>query len=184
MILTETQIDQLLHQEAITEEWPWSTNDEQVIDRNVKDIVAEICRRARLKDKTEYGHYGSGYASYVDCWLYRPDDDFRISPGNHYHGLVILFSRLSPFYVLGQGSRSWDRTGGAFYLPDYDFVDVIEQPVLKDLVPLVTTILTERGLTRLHKTDLDTFLPAGVQVPTILAQHVLRHFDALFYWED
>ncbi len=112
MLLTETQIALLLKQLAISDEWPWATNDEAVIDKNIKDIVAEIRRKLRLEDKTEYGHYGSGYASFVDCWLYRPDAEFRYRAGDNYHGLVVLFSRLSPFYVFGQGDKSWDKIGG------------------------------------------------------------------------
>lgn len=184
MFLTETQIERLLRQQAISDDWPWATNDDAVIDKNIKDIVAEIRRKLRLEDKTEYGHYGSGYASFVDCWLYRPDADFRYRDGDNYHGLVVLFSRLSPFYVLGQGNKSWDKTSGASYLPDFDFVDDFEHQPAMELVPRVNTILTDRGLKQLHKSDLDTILPNSVSVPTIMADHVFRHFDALFYWED
>lgn len=184
MFLTDSQIELLLEQRAISEDWPWETNDEAVIDKNIKDIVAEICRKLRLEDKTEYGHYGSGYASFVDCWLYRPDDSFRYRAGDNYHGLVVLFSRLSPFYVVGQGDKSWDKTSGASYVPGFDFVDDFQDQPVKDLVPRVNTILTDRGLTQLHKCDLDTILPNGVTVPTIMADRVFRHFDALFYWED
>lgn len=187
MLLTNTQIEQLLNQEVITEEWPWSTNNEKVINKNIKDIVAEICLAARLEDKTEYNHYGSGYASFVDCWLHRPDNDFRfhIDDNCHsYHGLVVLFSRLSPFYVLGQGDKSWNKTGSSSYAPDFDFVDGIEHPAVLKLVPSVTDILAKRGLEQLHRSELDTILPVGFHVPTIMAGSVLRHFDALFYWED
>lgn len=184
MLLTDTQIDALLRQQPISNEWPWSTNDERVIDKNIKDIVAEVRCKARVKDKTEFGHYGSGYASFVDCWLYRSDDEFRYRPGDHYHGLVVLFSRLSRFYVIGQGEKSWDETSGASYLPEFEFVDDIEHRAITQLVPRVTAVLDDRGLQQLHKSDLDTILPTDVFVPTIMAERVFRHFDALFYWED
>ncbi len=184
MRLTDTEIDLLLKQQAISVQWPWSTNDERVIDNNIKDIVAEVRRRLRLEDKTEYGHYGSGYASFVDCWLYRPDDDFRYRPGAHYKGLVVLFSRLSRFYVLGQGFKSWHVTGGTSYLPEFEFVDSFDHQAVLSLVPRVTSILTDRGLTRLYKSDLEIVLARHICVPTIMTDRVFRHFDALFYWED
>lgn len=185
MILTETQIDTLLRQQSISNEWPWSTNDERVIDKNIKDIVAEIRRKTNVEDKTEYGHYDSGYASFVDCWLYRRDDDFRYRPGDSYYGLVVLFSRLSNYYVIGQGKKSWDKTGGASYLPDFDFVDNIDHQPVAELAPRVIDILNQRGLKQLHKTDLRAKLSRGVSVPTIMAAaSVFYHFDALFYWED
>ncbi|MFN0021121.1 MAG: hypothetical protein ACKVP0_22980 [Pirellulaceae bacterium] len=184
MRLTESQIDVLLRQRSISEEWPWSTNDETIIDKNIRDIVAEVRRKARVEDKTEFNHYGSGYASFVDCWLYRPTDEFRYCPGNNYHGLVVLFSRLSPFYVVGEGDKSWDGSSGASCLPAFEFLDVIEHPSVKELVRLVVPVLDARGLTRLHVDDLSPLLPSGVPVPSIMAERVFRHFDALFYWED
>ncbi|MBA4019722.1 MAG: hypothetical protein C0483_21365 [Pirellula sp.] len=184
MVLTDTQIKLLLRQQSISDRWPWSTNDESVIDKNIKDIVVEVCRQASVEDKTEYGHYGSGYASFVDCWLYRPNDTFRIRSGNNFQGLVVVFSRLSPFYVLGEGAKSWHERGGGSYLPCFDFVDEIKHQAVSELIPQVTAVLADRGLERLHKSDLDVVLPTSVRVPTILADHENRHFDALFYWED
>ncbi len=187
-MFTDTQIDMLINQESISSEWPWSTNDERVIDRHIREIVAEVRQKLRVEDKTEFAHYCSGYASYVDCWLYRPDDEFRFEPGNNYHGLVVLFSRLSSFYVIGEGKKSWTETiGGTYggtYLPEFGFVDDIHHEAVAGLVPPVTAILDDRGLTRLYQSDLDTILPLDVGVPTILADEVFRHFDALFYWED
>jgi len=184
MRLSPSQIDSLLRQEPITSDWPWSTNDQATIDRNIKDIVAEVRRKLRLLDKTEYGHYGSGYASFVDCWLYRDDDDFRVHSGNHYWGLVVLFSRLSRYFVLGQGEKSWQNTSGASYLPSFAFVDKIEHPSVLRIVPDVCGILANRGLVRLGADDLAELLPRQTDVPTILGDPPWRHFDALFYWED
>ena len=184
MLLTDAQIDALLCQQPILNEWPWSTNDETIIDNHIKDIVAEVRRKTGVKDRSEYDHYGSGYASFVDCWLYRPDDDFRYRPGDNYYGLVVLFSRLSNYYVIGQGEKSWDKTSEAIYLPDFDFVDDIDHQPVAQLAPRVVDILNQRGLKQLHKSDLNTILPTDVSVPTILAGRVFHHFDALFYWED
>ncbi len=125
-MLTETQIQLLLHQKSISDEWPWGTNDQREIDKHIQSIVAEVCRKLQLEEKTVYDHYGSGYASYVDCWFYRPDKDFRVSAGDDYQGLVVLLSRLSPYYVVGQGQKSWHKTGGAAYLPRFQFVDEID----------------------------------------------------------
>ncbi|MFV0439476.1 MAG: hypothetical protein ACK5PS_19025 [Desulfopila sp.] len=195
MPLTSTEIEMLLHGRSISADWPWCTNDEQVIDGYIEGLVAEMCRTLRLCDRTEYGHYGAGYASFVDCWLYRPDDDFRNrtakrfnlfrwSASNAYCGLVVLFSRLSAYYVIGQGNRSWTKRKAAAYLPDFTFVDEINRQAVVDLVAPVQTFLLERGLQRLYRSDLDTILPGDLAVPTILATRVFRHFDALFHWQD
>ena len=183
-MLTETQIDLLLRQKSISDEWPWRTNDQRQIDKHIRSIVAEACRKLQLEEKAVYDHYGSGYASYVDCWLYRPDKEFGVGAGDDYKGLVVLLSRLSPYCVIGQGQKSWHKTGGASYLPIFDFVDGIEHAAVLALVPRVTKILTSHGLKRLHKSDLEESLRKGLRVPTVLAERKFRQFDALFYWED
>ena len=184
MILTEKHIELLLHQKPITDEWPWSTCDQVVIDKHWKDVLAEICRKMRLDHKSEFGHYGSGYASYVDTWLYRAEASFRFAAGNCFWGIVILYSRLSPYYVLGQGQKSWHDNGGSSYLPSFKFVDAISQDVLISLVYDIDVILAGRGLKRLKRSQVEANLDHNIRVPTILADPPLHHFDAIYYWED
>ena len=133
MGFSQPEIVSLLDQKPITDEWPWSTGDERVIDGNIKKIVTEICRKCHVLDKTEFNHYGSGYASFVDCWLYRENDDFRFERGNCYGGLVVLFSRLSNYYVVGEGQKTWQKKSGSSYLPSFEFVDDITQEATKAL---------------------------------------------------
>jgi hypothetical protein len=52
MILTEAQIEELLAQNSITDEWPWSTNDEKTIDGHIKNIVAKVRLDVGLLDKS------------------------------------------------------------------------------------------------------------------------------------
>jgi hypothetical protein len=184
MLLNANDIASLLRQEPITDEWPWNTRDEKTIHGNVKDIVAEIRRKYRLLDRTEFGHYGSGYASYVDCWLYREDNEFRFNKGDCFWGLVVLFSSLSKYYVVGEGQKTWHKTGGSSYLPSFEFVDVIRHPATRDITEGVCKVLADRGLVRVSASDISALLAPDIAVPTILADRPWRHFDALFYWED
>ncbi len=184
MALSKRQINNLLRMKSITGEWPWSTNDEATIDQHIKDIVAEVRRKVRLTEKTEYDHYGSGYASFVDCWLYRPNDEFRFHAGDAYWGLVVLFSRLSKYYVVGKGQKTWDGNRGSSYLPCFEFVDQISQPAVTAIVGKVCRVLDGRGLERLNSDELSELLPGDIQIPTILGGPPWRHFDALFHWED
>lgn len=183
MQLSESQIQNLLSERSITEEWPWSTNDSKVIEKHIKDIIAEIRRKTGVEDKTVFNHYGSGFASYVDCWLCCRSPKF-LSGSIGYQGLVVLFSRFSHYYVMGEGNQSGDEKGGSSYLPSFEFVDFIKHPRVQELETLVSPILDTRGLCRLRSTDLSTTLPSNWEVPTILADGAYRHYDALFYWSD
>ena len=185
MELTRKQLSALLDQRSISPEWPWATNDESVIDKNFKDIIAEVRRKVNVLDKSDFGHYGSGYASFVDCWLYREEEAFRYATsGHYYYGLVVLLSRLSNFYVIGEGQKSWNNAGGSSYLPDLGFVDKITRPEVMDIAKQVCAILDDRGLKRLYANELDKLLPNDVQVPTVLSDRPWKQFDAIFYWED
>jgi len=184
MLLTEDDIASLLRQQPITDEWPWSTKNEPAIYQHIQDIITEIGSKNRLLDRTEFGHYGSGYASFVDCWLYREDDEFRFDSGNCYWGLVVLFSTLSQYYVIGEGQKTWHRRGGSSYLPSFQLVDQINHPAIQQIVDGVCISLRDRGLVRAHVSDLTSELPRETDVPTILSDPPWRHFDALFYWED
>jgi hypothetical protein len=184
MLLSEADIALLLRQEPITDEWPWNSREESTIHKHIKDIIAEIRRKIRLLDKTEFGHYGSGYASFVDCWLYCDTQEFQLDIGNCYWGLVVLFSTLSHYYAIGEGQKTWNDKGGSSYLPSFEFVDQISHPAIHTITESVCGILNARGLKRAHADELSELLPRDAVVPTILGDPPFRHFDALFYWED
>ena len=183
-MLTNQEIESLLREEPITDEWPWRTKDEMVIENHWEKVVLEICQKLEMDHKSEFTHYGSGYASYVDTWLFREDEQFRFGKGNSYWGLVILFSRLSPYCVMGEGKKKWSEVGRSSYRPCFQFVDHFTQGILKDLAENAEKIIGSHGIRRLKKQDLETKLETGIEVPTILSPPPWRHFDSLFHWED
>lgn len=185
-LLSEADIASLLAEEPITDEWPWNATDGIAVHNHIKSVVAEIRRKNRLLDKTEFGHYGSGYASYVDCWLYREDAEFRFAKGNCYWGLVVLFSTLSHYYAIAEGQKTWEATTASSYLPSFEHIDRITHPATQALVDSVCAILDSRGWVRARASDLAELLPGPrtTGVPTILSHPPYRHFDALFYWMD
>ncbi len=184
MLLTEAEIASLLRQESITDELPWNTGDERAIDSSIAETIAEVRRTHRLQDQTEFGHYGSGYASFVDCWLYRNELAFKYDSGDCYWGLVVLFSRLSNYYVLGEGQKTWHEKSSASYMPSFEFVDKLLHPAVISIADDVCAVLDRRGFVRAHAANLSELLPASTEVPTILCDPPYRHFDALFHWED
>lgn len=184
MIFSNDQIGRLLNQNAISDVWPWDSNDEISVENHLKDVVAVLRRENRMIDKTEYWHYGSGYASFIDCWLSREVEEFKAGKGHCYWGLVILFSRLSNYYVIGQGTKSWSSESSASYLPSIDMVDNIECGFLEELARSVCKTLDDRDFARLSKAQLSGILSKDIKVSTILSDPPWCAFDALFYWED
>lgn len=137
------------------------------------------------KERTEWNHYGSGYASFLDAWFYYPDGRARRSiTDDHHAGVFVLLSRLTGTYALGQGEKSWSPKGGSSYLPHFEAVDFFDHPVLAETTTIIDATLTRLGLKRLHRSDLEPFITQSHRVPTILSDPPHRIFDALFYWED
>jgi len=148
-------------------------------------LAKEITRLNGCGEKTEWNHYGSGYASFIDAWFYFPDGRARGAlEGEHHHGIYVLLSRQSCFYVVGQGEKTWRSDGGSSYLPGLDSVDSVEHPALLPLERQIDQLLTASGLKRLRRAEMEPTIGGEHKVPTILSDVPFTQFDALFFWED
>ncbi len=175
----------LVRGETVSNRSPWS-DGERKVDSFYRGVVAKIEREQRCRSRNEWSHYGSGYASFVEAWFYRDDEDFRRPhepKGQSFVGLAVLLSRLSEFYVLGRGEKSWSKTTAGSFLPELAFVDRLTD-LPADFVQGVEHTLSACGLVRLRREQLEAELPSATEVPTILADPPYRFFDALFHWED
>lgn len=168
-ILTDANLLDLIHDRPITEQLPWaSRNDALIIDfyqRIIRDVRATHWLGCRV-----CADWGSGDASFVDALFYREPD---------YRGLAVYFSKLSPYYVIGEGRK------GGFNL-DYAGVDTFAHRNVERLVAPVCAVLDSNGLIRLSKADLGPPLPGSCYGAfyTMITQPPWRHFDALFHWVD
>ncbi|MBZ5790889.1 hypothetical protein K8353_12315 [Burkholderia contaminans] len=187
-LLSYEQIELLLFQQTISDRHPWVTGDERVIDAYLRGACEAMARATRAKSRIEWGHYGSGYASFVDAWFYKTTPEFNVARPTHceeeHVGLVVLLSRLSPYFVFMEGEKHWDPHGEGSYLPEFGMLDKLENKGVQQLAEEVQPILEGYGLARAMRVELSDSLPPGTDVPTILNRHGLTQFDALFYWED
>lgn len=187
-MLTLEQIERLLSQQSISDRYPWNTNKEQMIDDFYRSVCADISLKTGTQSVIEWNHYGSGYASYIDAWFYKTTPEFNMSLpqtyGKGHKGLVILLSRLSPYFVFAEGEKNWHSHGGGSYLPAFEMVDCLHSFGVANLATQVQPILEEVGLVRLSRESLMHSLETTRRVPTILTEDPFTHFDALYYWED
>ena len=184
---TEAEIGRLIQGKPIRGPLPFDPANDDAIRRFYEGSVRQIEREQGLRSRVEWNHYGSGYASFIEAWFYPADDRARLPGREEGHaGLVVLLSRLSRCFVLGQDEKRWSTDGGSGSagLPNFSTVDDITHPAILPLVVPVTSLLTAAGLQRLHRQELAAPLPETLQVPTILTDLPFRQFDALFYWED
>jgi hypothetical protein len=187
-LLSRREIESLLFQQTISERHPWATADMRLIEGHLKGACAAVTRATRSKARIEWGHYGSGYASFVDAWFYKTTPDFNtrqpIRHGEGHTGLVVLLSRLSPYFVFMEGEKHWHVQGGSSYLPEFDMLDKLETESVSLLAQQVQPVLESCGFIRAVRKQLSEPLPSNLRVPTILTDRGFTQFDALFYWED
>lgn len=172
----------------IWEKLPQIARSEPPHDERYAQIMQEVVRRLSLKERAEWESYGSGYASFVDVWLYRDEPQFRRplydKADYSFTGLWVALCRHAPCYVMGEGEQSWSAVNGGSYLPSLEGVDALKTPAVALLANEVEGVLNEHGLVRLRKSDVEIPLPQDVQFESNLAHGALRIFDAFFFWND
>jgi hypothetical protein len=187
-LLAKEDLERLLSQKCISSAHPWCTEDERQIDGFYKQVCADIERAQRVQSRIEWNHYGSGYASYVDAWFYRATPEFECQELSKewqaYHGVAVLLSRLSSYFVVMEGAKTWSDRGGSNYLPTLEMVNRFARPATERLADEIAAFLETQGLQRLHPEALGHSLPKDTKVPTILSDGPYTVFDAVFYWED
>jgi hypothetical protein len=168
-ILTDDNLQDLLHRKPITAQQPWANQDETKIIDFYRSVISEI-RSTDWLECQMHTDWVSGYASFVSAQFSRPRE---------FAGLAFYFSKLSPYYVLGEGRKN------SFPL-DYDRLDFFDHRQVEALVAPVSSVLDNKGLVRLHKEVLAHPLPASYHgnFYTMISQPPWRHFDALFHWAD
>lgn len=171
--------------------WPASPwNSPPGAEAFYRKRCTDLCRRFDLTSQCEWNHYGSGYASYIDAWFYRDTPEFRVTPSlgqkYEYIGLWILFHRLSPYYVMGQGWKSWDDANAiaSRYMPRMDEVDRIESNAVLSLSSEIQRQLSYHGLIRLNREDVAQPIPHDIAIETVLSDAKFHLFDALYHWMD
>ncbi|MDG9667791.1 hypothetical protein ONV78_08615 [Hahella sp. CR1] len=179
-MFTDEHITRLLNQQPISDAPPWCDGDERAVDSFYKYVCARVSQLTMAQFHAEWKHYGSGYASFVDVCFYQG----KAAQGQdapEQMGLEVLFSRLSPYFVLMEAPVP---TSGFHSLPSFNGLDRLRTPNVIQLAQTIQPILEDFGLLRLYKSDLNKTLPRQIKVPAVLNEGACKLYDALFYWED
>jgi len=183
-LLSDDDVTALLAGLPITQVPPWAGGDAAAIDAHLAHACNALEQALGARSRIVWDDYGSGYASFVDAWFYLAPAGADADAEQSCTGLVVLFSRLSPWYVFMQGDKGWNAQGGSSYLPSFDMVDRFETAGVIGMAGLAQDVLAQRGFVRACRAGLSAPLPIGQEVPTILGDPPYTQFDALFHWAD
>lgn len=160
---------------------------EAAIEKHLRKAVAGLARSSLVEVEADFGHYGSGYASYVDVFCPKRGGRSTMEANGvrRIDGLVIYLSRLAPLATYGPSQRTRHATGGSADYLDAGRVGRLppgDWSAVRDEVQ--TKLVRYYGFTLLGQDELSCLLPFNADIPTVISNRPYRVFDAVFYWED
>lgn len=194
-MFSNDELKAMIQGKVISNQYPYSELDDEVLKNYVKALHAEL-KREKLQCEVETDHFGNGYASYMQWFVYEQsvveitEDPWKRTVD--IKGLYVLISRLAPVVVIGNGSQL------STYLQETDAYlsgaqsilskpeDIEVNPEFQTLAQKLERLFMKYHFTILRKEDLNSPLPFEAEIPTIWRDKNEPYFiwDAVFYWED
>lgn len=192
-VFTNEQLQAMIRQEIVSQQYPYSTQDEQELKNYLKSILAEL-ERTRIHCKVEREHFGSGYASYIQWFCYEEqhvevkEDAYKRE--EQILGLHVLISRLAPVILIGNADESnvYSLSGG-YLSGGKSMLDepsqLVIEPRFEQLFQTLERIFMKYHFTLLRKEDVEPLLAFDTAIPTLSrGKGKYLVWDAIFYWED
>ena len=192
-MFTNEQLQAMIRKERISEQYPYSENDDEVLVDYLKPLLVELTR-LKIRYRMESDHFGSGYASYIQLFCYT-DDFMKVTEKDGERqevrrGLHVLVSRLAPVLIIGNAwegasfAQSGKQTGASYSMLDNPSELIIE-PQFTELYNDLEQLFMKYHFTFLRKEDVEPPLPFDAHIPTLSrSKGKYLVWDAIFYWED
>ena len=195
LMFTEEQLRDLIAGRMIGHAYPYDTNDDGEVEAHIRRLFYRINRIPGIICEAEWDHFGSGYASFVEFYCYKEED--QIVTKNKWtrevrtEGLLIYISRLAPVAIMGEDARyktlrneKGEVTGGVFGSLTKPSDLRIGEGFLS-IAEKITEAIEEFDYELLKENMINMPLPFQVKIPTIYSEprdYTIMH--AIFYWED
>jgi hypothetical protein len=161
------------------------------VEGYLKQITAAIGRLPDVVvEDADFGHYGSGYASYAEIFVTARDGSLRNERSNgtvEVQGMFLLLCRLAPLACLIPSChRSRSANGsGASDLPSADAATRTTSQRWEQIAhQQITETLTLHGFSLLKPETLSRPISPDLIIDTNLAEPPYTVFDAWFHWMD
>ena len=185
---TNEEIKRIIEMKTVGNFYPYDVkeNDEKAIDDYLRQVVGSLARVNNLTYEADFNHYGSGYASYVDCFCWKRDgSSTKIEDREQsIDGIRIYLSRLAPIAVFGEGLVTKHTNGGSSDFLSNTTVGTLPPGDWNIQIQGIRKQLESFNFQILEREYLNQFLPFKATIPTIMSDPPYRLFDAFFYWED
>jgi hypothetical protein len=183
--ITNEILERVIAGEPVGEHEAFKNGSHHKIKGHIKATIHDLEQSKNIVLETE-DSYGSGYASYVDVFCYKPEGhSSHVKSGTTYiDGIAVYLCKLAPVAVMGamQKTKSKHGGGGSFLRPE----DLNSLPE-GDWAAFANEIynkLEKNGFEILKARDLKKNMPFETNIPTILGDPPFQIFDAFFHWMD
>lgn len=196
-MFSNDQLRDLIKGKIIGDKFPYDTGDEKEIEDHIRRLFYRIKRNHKLVCEAEWGHFGSGYASFVEFFCYSKEQVTVLQKKNgvrkeEIHGIIIDICRLAPVAIMGEDIRyktfliETNEIIGRGYGTLLDGQNSLTVSVeFQTAAAHLKKSLNEYNYELLHAEGLKRFLPFQEKIPTIYrAKGQYLVMDAIFYWED
>ncbi|MGI4760701.1 MAG: hypothetical protein ACRYF0_08350 [Janthinobacterium lividum] len=195
MSFSDDYLRRIVDAEVVGDFPPFTLGSITKTENYIRKILARLVASPTLLIEEDFNSYGSGFASYIEVKVSKRDGSDRVTLAQSprtiydYDGLVLYISRLTPYWFYGgsKWSKNYENgrcTGGAFTFLTPDSLTDINQALWQHDSQLIEALLQEFRYGLLTPTELRQPAPAGLAIPTILADKPYSVFDCFFYWED
>lgn len=157
------------------------------VDYFIKQVVNQFKNSKVITIETEFDHYGSGFASYVDVFITKKDGSSikEIDDITWIQGVSLYLCRLAPVAVFGKNEKTKDKNGGgSFGFLREDNVGTTPEGNWEEIIDEVTNVLKQNQIQLLNRDLIMKPLEFEIEIHTILKDSNYNIFDVLFYWED
>ena len=195
MPFSNAYLRSIVRNEVVGDFPPFTLGSITKTENYIRKLLARLAACSTLLVEADFASYGSGFASYIEVKIAKRDGSDRttLAQGQRvtyeHNGLILYISRLTPYWFYG-GSE-WSKTyeegryvsGGAMFLTP-DSPARIDNALWQHDSQLIEALLQEFRYSLLTPTELRQPAPAGISIPTVLADKPYSVFDCFFYWQD
>lgn len=166
---------------------PFVTGDAGAVAAFYETVIEALLALPGVALEREIDHHGSGYASYIQLFLFPADGSSQTAFPEYIHttGLLLYLSRLAPIAVYGASDTTRNRhsDGGSGGFIESSNVGLLPNADWTEFAEAVTACLAARGIELLPREPLLLPAPEDIIIPTVFDPPYFV-FDTLFYWED
>jgi len=195
MSFSDDYLRRIVDAEVVGDFPPFTLGSITKTENYIRKLLARLAAGADFLVEADFDSYGSGFASYVEVKISKLNGSDRVTLAQgqrtiyDYDGLILYVSKLTPYWFYGgsKWSKNYENgrhTGGAFMFLTPDSSTNINEALWQHDSQLIESLMQEFRYSLLTPTELRQLAPAGLAIPTLLADKPYSVFDCFFYWED